>query len=110
MKKPWRGQAQMRRTPGHKHETRNPKSEIRNKHEKGTEQCWKPKPPGFEYFPLFNISICFGFRVLGFGFPPFLAMPTFQYRALQADGTIAEGEFEARGRLDAFRQIECRRL
>lgn len=33
-------------------------------------------------------------------------MPTFQYRALHANGTIAEGQVEASGRPDAFRQIE----
>lgn len=37
-------------------------------------------------------------------------MPTFQYRALQADGTIAEGQLEAVGRPDAFRQMEGRGL
>ena len=37
-------------------------------------------------------------------------MPTFQYRALQADGTIAEGQLEASGRPDAFRQMETRGL
>ncbi len=33
-------------------------------------------------------------------------MPTFSYRALQANGTIAEGNLEAPGRPDALRQIE----
>ena len=37
-------------------------------------------------------------------------MPTFQYRALQSDGVIAEGEIEAGGRLDAFRLLEGRSL
>ena len=37
-------------------------------------------------------------------------MPTFQYRAIQADGKIAEGQLEAPGRPDAFRQIEGRGL
>jgi type II secretory pathway component PulF len=37
-------------------------------------------------------------------------MALFQYRALQTDGTIAEGRVEARGRQDAFRQIEGRGL
>src|SRR4051812_19614016 len=37
-------------------------------------------------------------------------MPTFQYRALQADGKISEGQLEAAGRPDAFRQIETRGL
>lgn len=37
-------------------------------------------------------------------------MPTFQYRALQADGTIAEGQLDAAGRPDAFRQMEGRGL
>jgi type II secretory pathway component PulF len=33
-------------------------------------------------------------------------MPTFQYKALQADGKIAEGMLDAPGRPDALRQIE----
>src|SRR5437899_9516959 len=33
-------------------------------------------------------------------------MPLFQYRALQANGTMAEGQFEATGRQEAFRHIE----
>src|SRR4051812_13821668 len=37
-------------------------------------------------------------------------MPTFQYRALQSDGTIAEGQLEAGGRQDAFKQMESRGL
>jgi len=37
-------------------------------------------------------------------------MPTFQYRALQIDGTIAEGRLEAGGRQEAFRQMEGRGL
>ncbi len=37
-------------------------------------------------------------------------MPTFLYKALQADGTLAEGRLEAAGRPDAFRQIESRGL
>src|SRR5438105_14245414 len=37
-------------------------------------------------------------------------MPTFQYKALQIDGTIAEGEVEAGGRQEAFRQMEGRGL
>jgi len=37
-------------------------------------------------------------------------MPTFQYRAIQGDGKIAEGVLEAAGRPDAFRQIEGRGL
>ena len=37
-------------------------------------------------------------------------MPTFQYRAIQADGKMAEGVLEAAGRPDAFRQIEGRGL
>jgi type IV pilus assembly protein PilC len=37
-------------------------------------------------------------------------MPSFQYRALQPDGMIAEGEIEAGGRQEAFRQIEDRGL
>ena len=37
-------------------------------------------------------------------------MPTFLYRALQSDGTIAEGLLEAGGRQEAFRQMEGRGL
>ena len=37
-------------------------------------------------------------------------MPLFQYKALQTDGTIAEGEIEAGGRQEAFRQMEGRGL
>lgn len=37
-------------------------------------------------------------------------MPTFHYRALQADGKIAEGQIEAGGRTEAFRQIESQSL
>ncbi len=37
-------------------------------------------------------------------------MPTFQYRALEAGGRIAEGAIEAAGRLEALRQIENRGL
>ena len=37
-------------------------------------------------------------------------MALFQYRALQADGTIADGEIEAGGRQEAFRQMEGRGL
>ena len=33
-------------------------------------------------------------------------MPVFQYRALQADGKAAEGQMEAGGRQEAFRQME----
>jgi type II secretory pathway component PulF len=33
-------------------------------------------------------------------------MPLFQYRALQANGTMAEGQLEAPGRPEAFRQME----
>jgi type II secretory pathway component PulF len=29
-------------------------------------------------------------------------MPLFQYKALQADGAVAEGQFEAAGRPEAF--------
>lgn len=35
-------------------------------------------------------------------------MPTFQYKALQADGSISEGVLEAGGRQDAFRQMESK--
>src|SRR5262245_29622471 len=37
-------------------------------------------------------------------------MATFHYRALQPDGSIAEGQIEASGRPDAFRQMEGRGL
>jgi len=37
-------------------------------------------------------------------------MAVFQYRALQGDGTITEGEIEAGGRQEAFRQMEGRGL
>ncbi len=37
-------------------------------------------------------------------------MPVFQYRALQLDGTLTEGQLEAGGRQEAFRQIEVRGL
>jgi len=33
-------------------------------------------------------------------------MPVFQYRALQADGKSADGQLEAGGRQEAFRQME----
>ncbi|MCI0744637.1 MAG: hypothetical protein L0Y58_04445, partial [Verrucomicrobia subdivision 3 bacterium] len=37
-------------------------------------------------------------------------MAVFAYRALQTDGTVAEGEIEAGGRQEAFRQMEGRGL
>jgi type IV pilus assembly protein PilC len=37
-------------------------------------------------------------------------MPSFRYRALQADGGIAEGELEANGRQEALRTVEGRGL
>jgi general secretion pathway protein F len=37
-------------------------------------------------------------------------MPLFEYRALQADGLMAEGRLEAPGRQEAFRQMEGRGL
>ena len=37
-------------------------------------------------------------------------MPTFTYKALQADGKVAEGVLEAAGRPDALRQVEARGL
>ncbi|HXT10112.1 MAG TPA: type II secretion system F family protein [Candidatus Angelobacter sp.] len=37
-------------------------------------------------------------------------MPTFLYKALQADGKVLEGQLEAAGRPDAFRQMEGRGL
>jgi type II secretory pathway component PulF len=37
-------------------------------------------------------------------------MPVFRYRALQSNGSIAEGEIEAGGRQEAFRQMEGRGL
>lgn len=39
-----------------------------------------------------------------------MPMPVFQYKALQFDGAITEGEIEAGGRQEAFRQMEARRL
>src|ERR1041384_8367124 len=33
-------------------------------------------------------------------------MPLFQYKALQADGVLAEGQLDAAGRQEAFRQME----
>jgi type II secretory pathway component PulF len=37
-------------------------------------------------------------------------MPVFEYRALQMDGKIAEGQLEADGREEAFRQMEAKGL
>jgi hypothetical protein len=37
-------------------------------------------------------------------------MPVFQYRAVQTDGKIAEGQLEADGRQEAFRQMEAKGL
>ena len=37
-------------------------------------------------------------------------MAVFQYKALQADGSVAEGQIEAGGRQEAFRQMEGRGL
>jgi type II secretory pathway component PulF len=37
-------------------------------------------------------------------------MPTFFYRALAADGKVAEGQIEAGGRAEAFRQMESQSL
>ena len=37
-------------------------------------------------------------------------MPTFEYRAMQFDGQMAEGELEADGRPEAFRQMEAKGL
>src|SRR4051794_15697522 len=37
-------------------------------------------------------------------------MPSFHYRAIQPDGKIAEGQLEAGGRVDAFRQMETKGL
>jgi type II secretory pathway component PulF len=37
-------------------------------------------------------------------------MPLFDYRALQPDGTIAQGQIEAGGRHEALRQMDARRL
>ncbi len=37
-------------------------------------------------------------------------MPVFQYKALQSDGKIAEGQIEAGGRQEAFRQMETLQL
>src|ERR1700678_246797 len=40
----------------------------------------------------------------------FLVMPVFQYKAFQTDGKTAEGQIEAGGRQEAFRQMEERGL
>ena len=37
-------------------------------------------------------------------------MPLFLYKALQTDGTVTEGNIDAEGRQEAFRQIEGRGL
>ena len=37
-------------------------------------------------------------------------MPVFEFRALQLDGEIAEGELEANGRQEAFRQMDAKGL
>src|SRR3974377_1890338 len=37
-------------------------------------------------------------------------MPVFQYRAVQSDGGITEGQIEDTGRQEAFRQMEGRGL
>ncbi|HNQ89203.1 MAG TPA: type II secretion system F family protein [Verrucomicrobiota bacterium] len=37
-------------------------------------------------------------------------MPLFDYRALQPDGTVADGQIEAPGRAEAFQQMESRQL
>jgi hypothetical protein len=37
-------------------------------------------------------------------------MPVFQYRALQVDGKVIEGQIEADGRQEAFRQMEAKAL
>ena len=37
-------------------------------------------------------------------------MPVFRYKALGQDGSVAEGQLEAGGRQDAFRQMEGRGL
>ena len=37
-------------------------------------------------------------------------MPLFQYKALQANGAVAEGQIEAAGRAEAFRQMESQGL
>jgi len=37
-------------------------------------------------------------------------MPVFQYKALQPDGAVAEGQIEAAGRQEAFRQMDGRGL
>ena len=37
-------------------------------------------------------------------------MPVFQYKAIQSDGTVAQGEIEANGRSDAFKTMEARGL
>ncbi len=42
--------------------------------------------------------------------PPKHSMPWFEYKALQADGSMTEGRLEATGRHEAFRQMEGRGL
>src|SRR2546423_13408323 len=37
-------------------------------------------------------------------------MATFQYKGIKADGSVAEGQMEAGGRQEAFRQMEGRGL
>src|SRR5688572_28847088 len=37
-------------------------------------------------------------------------MPVFQYKAIQTDGTVTQGEIEAAGRADAFKTMEARGL
>lgn len=37
-------------------------------------------------------------------------MPVFQYKAIQTDGTVTQGEIEAAGRADAFKTMESRGL
>jgi type II secretory pathway component PulF len=37
-------------------------------------------------------------------------MPLFQYKAIQNDGSVTQGEFEAAGRTDAFKTMEARGL
>ncbi len=44
--------------------------------------------------------------ILDLGFWCLRIMPLFQYRALQANGVLADGQLEAAGRQEAFRQME----
>ncbi len=67
---------------------------------------------GSRHISGFVIRASFVIRHSDFGWVPSFVnvisqlMPLFQYRALQADGVTAEGQLEAAGRQEAFRQME----